>query len=89
MNVVLNIEPVYGTAPTVMALYGLTRGKLLDLAKAGHVRAVKENPDSRSSRIVFRCSDVREWLETEGRPPRSEAFEPRRGHAVDAARASA
>lgn len=88
MTLVLNIEPIYGTAETVSALYGLTRGKLLDLAKSGQIRAVKENPDSRSSRIVFRISDVREWLETQGRPPRVEAFESRHVVASEAVRAS-
>lgn len=89
MTVVLNLEPIYGTAPTVIALYGITRGKLLELAKTGFVRAVKENPDSRSSRIVFRCSDVLEWMEQNGQRPRAEAFEPRHGLAAEAARATA
>ena len=79
MTVILQVEPIWGTAPIVSALYGVTRGKLLELGKAGLVRARKENPNSRSSRIVFRCADVRDWLENEAPTPRAEAFEPRRG----------
>jgi hypothetical protein len=78
MTVNLQCEPIWGTAPTVAALYGLTAGKLRELAKSGHVRARKENPDSRSSRIVFRCADVGDWLENEAKPPRAQAFEARR-----------
>jgi hypothetical protein len=65
-----------------MALYGLTRSKICELAKNGTVRARKEKPDCRSSRIVFRCSDVKEWMDNEAPKPRTEAFEPRRITAV-------
>ena len=83
MNVILQMEPLWGTSESVTALYGIPRRRLLDLARSGHIRARKLSPDSRSSTIVFRTADVKEWLENEAPTPRAEAFEPRRGaHAV-------
>lgn len=78
VKVIINVDPVWGTSPVVSARYGITQGKLRELARSGIVRARKENPDSRTSRTVFRCSDVNEWLENEAPRPRAEAFEPRR-----------
>ena len=78
MNVILQMEPLWGTSESVTALYGIPRRRLLDLARAGHIRARKLSPDSRSSTIVFRTSDVKEWLENEAPKPRAEAFTPRR-----------
>ena len=75
MTVVLNIEPVWGTADSVIALYGIPRQRLLALARAGTIRARKMDPDSRSASIVFRVQDVREWLEQEAPTPRVEPFE--------------
>ena len=65
MNVILQMEPLWGTSECVTALYGIQRRRLLDLARAGHIRARKLSPDSRSSTIVFRTSDVKDWLENE------------------------
>ena len=79
MNIVLQIEPLWGTADSVTALYGIPRRRLLDLARTGHIRARKLSPDSRSATIVFRTADVKDWLENEAPAPRAEAFEPRRG----------
>lgn len=78
MNVILQMEPLWGTSESVSALYGIPRRRLLDLARAGHIRARKLSPDSRSSTIVFRTADVKEWLENEAPKPRAEAFTPRR-----------
>lgn len=77
MNVVLQVEPIWGTAACVTALYGIPRRRLLDLAKSGHIRARKLTPDSRSATIVFRTADVRDWLDHEAPTPRAQAFEPR------------
>lgn len=77
MTVVLQFEPVWGTAESVTALYGIPRRRLLDLAKSGHIRARKLSPDSRSATIVFRTADVKDWLENEAPTPRAQAFEPR------------
>ena len=83
MTVVLQIEPLWGTAESVTALYGIPRRRLLELARCGHIRARKLSPDSRSSTIVFRCADIKEWLENEAPKPRAEAFKPSGGaHAV-------
>ena len=79
MTVVLQMEPLWGNAATVAALYGIPRNRLLELAKSGHIRARKLSPDSRSATIVFRTADVQDWLENEAPKPRAEAFEPRRG----------
>ena len=79
MTVVLQMEPLWGNAATVAALYGIPRNRLLELAKSGHIRARKLSPDSRSATIVFRTADVKDWLENEAPAPRAEAFEPRRG----------
>lgn len=79
MTVVLQMEPLWGTADSVTALYGIPRRRLLDLAKTGHIRARKLSPDSRSATIVFRTADVMDWLENEAPQPRQAAFEPRRG----------
>ena len=76
MNVILQMEPLWGTSESVTALYGIPRRRLLDLARAGHIRARKLSPDSRSSTIVFRTADVKDWLENEAAKPRQEAFEP-------------
>lgn len=85
MTVVLQVEPLWGTAESVTALYGIPRRRLLDLAKGGHIRARKLSPDSRSATIVFRTADVKEWLENDAPKPRAEAFEPRHvGKRVDA-----
>ena len=78
MNVILQMEPLWGTSESVTALYGIPRRRLLDLARAGHIRARKLSPDSRSSTIVFRTADVKDWLENEAPKPRAEAFTPRR-----------
>ena len=77
MTVVLQFEPVWGTAESVTALYGIPRRRLLDLAKSGHIRARKLSPDSRSATIVFRTADVKDWLDNEAPTPRAQAFEPR------------
>lgn len=74
MTVVLNIEPVWGTADSVIALYGIPRQRLLALARAGTIRARKMDPESRSASIVFRLQDVREWLEQEAPTPRVVPF---------------
>ena len=76
MTVVLQMEPVWGNAASVTALYGIPRRRLLELAKSGHIRARKLSPDSRSATIVFRTADVKDWLENEAAKPRQEAFEP-------------
>jgi len=76
MTVVLQMEPLWGNAATVAALYGIPRNRLLELAKSGHVRARKLSPDSRSATIVFRTADVKDWLENEAAKPRAEAFAP-------------
>lgn len=76
MQVVLHMEPLWGNAASVMALYGVPRRRLLELAKAGTIRARKMDPDSRTSTIVFRTADVKDWLENEAAKPRLEAFEP-------------
>lgn len=75
MTVVLQVEPVWGTADSVIALYGVPRQRLLALARAGTIRARKMDPDSRSATIVFRLQDVREWLEKEAPTPRVEPFQ--------------
>ncbi len=85
MTVVLQVEPLWGTAETVTALYGIPRGRLLGLAKSGHIRARKLSPDSRSATIVYRTADVKDWLDNEAPPPRAQAFEPRRGARAEAA----
>lgn len=82
MTVVLQMEPLWGTFETVTALYGITRRRLFELAKEGTVRARKEKPDSRTSRIVYRLADVKDWLENEAPTPRPEAFEPCRGPGI-------
>jgi hypothetical protein len=82
MTVVLQMEPLWGTADSVTALYGIPRRRLLELARCGHIRARKLSPDSRSATIVFRTADVREWLENEAPTPRAEAFAPSRGPGV-------
>ncbi len=74
MTIVLKMEPVWGTAQSVAALYGVPRRRLLSLAKAGTIRARKMSPDSRSSSTVFRMEDVREWLEQEAPTPRARMF---------------
>ena len=74
MNIVLHMEPVWGTAQSVAALYGVPRRRLLSLAKAGTIRARKMSPDSRSSSTVFRMQDVRDWLEQEAPSPRARMF---------------
>jgi hypothetical protein len=85
MIIVMKMEPVWGTAESVTALYGIPRRRLLDLAKSGHIRARKLSPDSRSATIVFRTSDVKDWLDNEAPTPRAQAFEPRHvGKRVDA-----
>lgn len=76
------MEPLWGTADSVTALYGIPRRRLLELARCGHIRARKLSPDSRSATIVFRTADVREWLENEAPTPRAEAFAPSRGPGV-------
>jgi len=76
MTVVLQMEPLWGNAATVAALYGIPRNRLLELAKSGHIRARKLSPDSRSATIVFRTADVKDWLENEAAKPRLEAFAP-------------
>jgi hypothetical protein len=73
------MEPLWGTFETGTARYGITRRKLLELAKQGPIRARKENPDSRSARIVFRLADVKDWMENEAPTPRTQEFEPTRG----------
>ena len=78
MTIIITFEPTWGTGPTVAALTGLTLGKIRELVKAGHVRARKENPESRTSRIVFRVSDINEWLEHEALPPKAQGFQPRK-----------
>ncbi len=78
MNIVIQTVPVWGTSPIVRALYGMPEQKLRELVRAGHVRARKLDPDSRSSRVVYRCADVGEWLETEAPAPRAQPFEARR-----------
>ena len=74
MTVVLKMEPVWGTAQSVAALYGVPRRRLLSLARAGTIRARKMSPDSRSSSMVFRMQDVRDWLEQEAPAPRARMF---------------
>ena len=75
MTIVLKMEPVWGTADSVIALYGIPRQRLLALARAGTIRARKMDPDSRTASIVFRLQDVKEWLEQEAPTPRVEPFE--------------
>ncbi|HNX35160.1 MAG TPA: hypothetical protein PKM57_11065 [Kiritimatiellia bacterium] len=84
MNVILQMEPLWGTAESVTALFGIPRRRLLELARTGHIRARKLSPESRSSTIVFRTADVKEWLENEAPKPRAEFFEPTRGARVTA-----
>lgn len=86
MTVILQMEPLWGTAETVTALYGLPRARLLALAREGSIRARKLDPNSRGSTVVFRTADVKEWLENDAPTPRAELFEPVRG--VAAARAT-
>lgn len=88
MNIVIQTVPVWGTASVVRALYGLPAGKLRELAASGHVRARKLDPDSRTSRTVFRCADVGEWLETEAPTPRTQPFEARRGAGLETVEAA-
>lgn len=76
MTVVLQMEPIWGNAASVTALYGIPRRRLLELAKSGHIRARKLSPDSRSATIVFRTADVKDWLENDAPKPRAEAFPP-------------
>lgn len=76
MTVVLQMEPIWGNAASVTALYGIPRRRLLELAKSGHIRARKLSPDSRSATTVFRTADVKDWLENEASKPRLEAFKP-------------
>ena len=78
MNIILQMEPLWGTSESVTALYGIPRRRLLQLARSGHIRARKLSPDSRSSTIVFRTSDVKEWLENEAPKPSANAFNARR-----------
>jgi hypothetical protein len=77
MNVVLQMEPLWGTAETVTALYGIPRRRLLDLARAKHIRARKLSPESRSATVVYRTADVKDWLENEAPAPLAQAFQPR------------
>ena len=84
MTVVLQLEPLWGTFETVTALYGIPRRRLLELAKAGSVRARKMSPESRTSTIVYRLADVKDWMENEAPAPRAEAFEARRGTGCEA-----
>ncbi len=77
MTVVLQMEPLWANAASMAALYGVPRRRLLELAKAGTIRARKMAPDSRSSTTVYRTADVRDWLENEAAKPRLAAFEPR------------
>lgn len=84
MTIVITFEPIWGTGPTVAVLTGLTLGKIRELVKFGHVRARKENPESRSSRIVFRVSDINDWLEHEAPAPTAQGFQPCRGSAIAA-----
>lgn len=79
ITVVLQMEPLWGTAESVTALYGIPKRRLFELARTGHIRARKLSPNSRTSTVVFRTSDVKDWLENEAPTPRAEAFEPRRG----------
>ncbi len=76
MTVVLQMEPLWGTADSVTALYGIPRHRLLELARCGHIRARKLSPESRSATIVYKTADVKEWLENEAPVPRAEAFPP-------------
>ena len=76
MIIVLQIAPVWGTADSVAALYGIPRHRLLELARRGHIRARKLTPDSRSATIVFKTADVGDWLENEAPAPHPEAFPP-------------
>lgn len=76
MIIVLQIEPVWGTADSVTALYGIPRHRLLELARCGHIRARKLSPESRSATILFRTADVGDWLENDAPRPRAEAFPP-------------
>ena len=80
MNVVFNFNfpPIWGRASVVVACFGISRAKVFALAKAGHVRARKEDPDCRSSHLVFRLSDVDEWLDKVASAPRSKPYEYRR-----------
>jgi len=75
MNVFLQMEPLWGTAETVTALFGIPRRRLLELARAKHIRARKLSPQSRSATVVYRTADVKDWLENEAPAPRVEAFE--------------
>ena len=79
VTVVLQVEPLWGTAESVTALYGIPQRWLFELARTGHIRARKMSPDSRTSTIVFRTADVKDWLENEAPVPRTRAFAPRRG----------
>ena len=79
MGIIIQTVPVWGTASVVRALYGLPAGKLRELAASGHVRARKLDPDSRSSRVVYRCADIGEWLDAEALNAGGRAFENRRG----------
>ena len=46
MTVILEMEPLWGTAETVTALYGLPRARLLALAREGSIRARKLDPNT-------------------------------------------
>ncbi len=78
-TVLLQMEPLWGTAECATALYGIPQRRLFELARTGHIRARKMSPDSRTSTIVFRMADVKDWLENEAPVPRARAFLPRRG----------
>jgi hypothetical protein len=69
---------LWGSAPTISALFGLPRGRLLTLAKQGHIRARKLDPAKRTSATVYKVGDVKDWLENEAPSPRAEPFEARR-----------
>ncbi len=85
MTVVIQMEPLWGTAECVTALYGLPRNRLLELARAGAIRARKPVPESRSSVVVFCTADVRQWLENEAPAPLPSSLPLPRGPAVPSA----
>lgn len=74
ITLVLQMEPLWGTAETMTALYGIPRRRLLELARTNHIRARKLSPESRSATVVYRTADVKDWLENEAPTPRAEAF---------------
>ena len=71
--------PVWVPAQKAVELYGVPTYKLLELAKAGFIRARKLEPDSRSSRTVYRCADIDDWLLNDAPKVREEKFEFRGG----------